>query len=49
VGYSNEKGVYARSQEYLQVKFTKARIDKLKSSLPKCKIEWDSGVIEPKK
>ena len=31
----------------LQTKVTAAGIDDLKKALPKCKIEWDGGVIEP--
>jgi hypothetical protein len=31
-----------------QTKVTAAKIEELKKALPKCKIEWDGGVIEPK-
>jgi Leucine-rich repeat (LRR) protein len=31
-----------------QTKVTKAKIEELHKALPKCKIEWDGGVIEPK-
>ena len=27
---------------------TAAKIEELKKALPKCKIEWDGGVIEPR-
>ncbi len=30
-------------------KVTAMGIDGLKNALPQCKIEWDGGVIEPKK
>src|SRR5439155_7632966 len=31
-----------------QTKVTRAKIEELRKAFPKCKIEWDSGVIEPK-
>lgn len=31
-----------------KTKVTPAGIDELKKALPKCKIEWDGGVVEPK-
>jgi serine/threonine protein kinase/uncharacterized membrane protein len=31
-----------------ETKVTAAGIDELKKALPKCKIEWDGGVVEPK-
>jgi eukaryotic-like serine/threonine-protein kinase len=31
-----------------KTKVTAAKIEELKKALPKCKIEWDGGVIEPK-
>jgi len=31
-----------------KTKVTAAGIDELKKTLPKCKIEWDGGVIEPR-
>jgi len=31
-----------------KTKVTAAKIDELKKALPKCKIEWDSGVVEPR-
>ncbi len=30
-----------------KTKVTAAKIDELKDALPKCRIEWDGGVIEP--
>jgi hypothetical protein len=30
-----------------QTKVTAAKIDELKQALPKCRIEWDGGVVEP--
>jgi len=31
-----------------KTKVTAAEIDELKKALPRCRIEWDGGVVEPK-
>jgi tetratricopeptide (TPR) repeat protein/Leucine-rich repeat (LRR) protein/tRNA A-37 threonylcarbamoyl transferase component Bud32 len=48
-GLAHLKGL--TSLTYLDLRKTKAtaaKIDELKAALPKCKIEWDGGVIEPR-
>ena len=48
-GFDQLKG--CANLTYLRVKFTKvtgAKIAELSKALPRCKIEWDGGIIEPR-